>query len=49
LLTSLIATYIEAGVNALEYLVAFQDNRKAVFANPDAWLPWEWARSRASP
>lgn len=48
-LTSLIATCLHAGVNALDYLVALQENRREVFANPDAWLPWQWARSRASP
>jgi transposase len=48
-LTSLIATCLHAGVNALDYLVALQENRREVFANPEAWLPWEWARSRASP
>lgn len=49
LLTSVIATCIEAGGNALEYLVALQENRHAVFAHPDQWLPWCWARARASP
>ena len=48
-LTSLIATCLHAGVNALDYLVALQENRREVFANPEAWLPWQWARSRASP
>jgi transposase len=42
LLTSLIATCVQAGVNALEYLVALQDHRQAVFANPAAWLPWTY-------
>lgn len=42
LLTSLIATGLHAGVNALEYLVALQDHRKAVFAQPAAWLPWTY-------
>jgi transposase len=40
LLTSLIATCIQAGVNAMAYLVALQENRSAVFANPADWLPW---------
>ena len=48
-LTSLIATCVYAGINALDYLVALQDNRRAVFAHPQEWLPWEWASSRASP
>ena len=48
-LTSLIATCLYAGVNAVEYLVALQENRHEVFADPAAWLPWAYARSRASP
>jgi hypothetical protein len=49
MLTSLIATCLYAGVNALEYLVALQEHRREVFADPAAWLPWAYARSRASP
>jgi hypothetical protein len=49
LLTTLIATCVQAGVNAFDYLVALQDNRKSVFANPEMWLPWNYAHSRASP
>jgi transposase len=48
-LTSLIATCIYAGVNAVEYLVALQEHRHEVFVNPAAWLPWAYAASRASP
>jgi transposase len=48
-LTSLIATCLYAGVNAVEYLVALQEHRGEVFADPAAWLPWTYARSRASP
>lgn len=48
-LTSLIATCLYAGVNAVEYLVALQEHRREVFANPAAWLPWAYASSRASP
>jgi len=48
-LTSLIATCLHAGVNALEYLVALQEHRAEVFAAPAAWLPWTYATSRASP
>jgi transposase len=48
-LTSLIATCLHAGINALDYLVALQENRRAVFAHPEQWLPWEWANARASP
>jgi len=32
----------QAGVNVLEYLVALQDHRQEVFANPSAWLPWNY-------
>jgi transposase len=42
LLTSVIATCMQAGVNALEYLVAVQNHRQEVFAYPDAWLPWNY-------
>jgi hypothetical protein len=49
LLTSLIATCVHAGVNALEYLVALQDHRKAVFANPVAWLPWTYTTALVPP
>jgi hypothetical protein len=42
MLTSLIATCVHAGVNALEYLVALQDHRAAVFRDPAAWLPWTY-------
>ena len=48
-LTSLIATCLYAGVNAVEYLVALQEHRAEVFAAPAAWLPWTYATSRASP
>jgi hypothetical protein len=48
-LTSLIATCIYAGVNAVDYLVALQEHRREVFVNPAAWLPWASASSRASP
>ena len=40
ILTSLIATCVQAGVNALDYLVALQLHRHAVFRQPAAWLPW---------
>jgi hypothetical protein len=49
LLTSVIATCLHAGVNALEYLVAVQDNRRAVFATPGAWLPWTYPAAAVPP
>jgi hypothetical protein len=42
ILTSVIATCVQAGVNALDYLVAVQEHRQEVFANPSAWLPWHY-------
>jgi len=48
LLTSLIATCVQAGVNAMAYLVALQENRSAVFANPADWLPWTFQATLAS-
>lgn len=47
ILTSVIATCVQAGVNALEYLVAVQDHRHEVFANPGAWLPWNYQAALA--
>jgi transposase len=43
LLTSVIATCVQAGVNALDYLVAVQEHRQEVFAHPGAWLPWTYS------
>jgi hypothetical protein len=48
-LTSLIATCLYAGVNAVEYLVALQEHRAEVFATPSAWLPWNYQASLAPP
>ena len=48
LLTSVIATCLQAGVKALHYLIAVQDHRQAVFANPGAWLPWTYPAALAS-
>jgi hypothetical protein len=42
MLTSLIATCLHAGVNALEYLVVLQEHRSTVFRAPAAWLPWNY-------
>lgn len=46
-LTSVIATCLQAGVNALDYLVAVQEHRQEVFANPGAWLPWNYPAALA--
>ncbi len=42
-LSSVIATCVQAGVDALAYLVAVQVNRSAVFRDPAAWLPWNYS------
>jgi hypothetical protein len=49
ILTSVIATCIQAGVNALDYLVAVQEHRQEVFATPSAWLPWNYPRAAVPP
>jgi transposase len=49
ILTSLIATCLHAGVNALEYLVALQEHRPEVLAAPEAWLPWTYHARCAPP
>ena len=41
-LTSLIETCRLAGTNPLDYLRALMENRSAVFADPAAWLPWNY-------
>jgi hypothetical protein len=48
-LTSLMATCLAAGVNALEYLVALQEHRSEVFTAPEAWLPWTYHARLAPP
>ena len=42
ILTSLIETCRLAGANPLDYLSALMENRSAVFADPTAWLPWNY-------
>ena len=48
-LTSLIATCRYAGGKAIESLVALQEHRAAVFADPSAWLPWTSQGTLAPP
>jgi hypothetical protein len=45
-LTSLIETCRLAGANPLDYLRALLENRSAVFADPAAWLPWNYRAAR---
>jgi transposase len=49
LLTSLIATCLHAGTNALEYLVALQEHCAKVFGDPAAWLPWNYDANLVPP
>jgi transposase len=46
-LTSLIETCRLAGANPLDYLSALMENRSAVFAAPNAWLPWNYRETLA--
>ncbi len=48
-LTSLMATCLHAGVNVLESLVALQEHRAEVFAEPAAWFPWAYQARLAPP
>ena len=41
-ITSLIETCRLNGANPLDYLSALMANRSAVFAEPGAWLPWNY-------
>jgi hypothetical protein len=41
-LTSLIETCRLNGINPLDYLRALMEERSAVFADPAAWLPWNY-------
>ena len=47
-LTSLIETSRLARANPLDYLRALIENRSAVFADPGAWLPWNYRQTLAS-
>jgi hypothetical protein len=49
ILTSLIETCWLTGANPLDYLRALMENRSAVFADPAAWLPWNYREARPSP
>jgi transposase len=47
-LTSLIETCRLAGTNPLDYLSALMEHRSAVFADPAAWLPWNYRDTLSS-
>lgn len=42
-LNSVIASCLENGVNAMDYLLAVVDHAAAVAADPQSWLPWRFA------
>lgn len=48
MLTSIIATCLAAGVNAIKYLTELQKNRKKVLKDPEAWMPWNYDLMEAS-
>jgi hypothetical protein len=48
-LTSLIATCLYGGVNAVAYLAALQEHRREAFSNPAAWLPWNYHANLVPP
>jgi hypothetical protein len=48
-LTSLIETCRLNGINPLDYLRALMQNHSAVFADPAAWLPWNYRETLAPP
>lgn len=45
MLTSIIHTCVMAGENPVDYLVALQKNKKALFKSPGDWLPWTYKQS----
>ena len=41
-ITSMIATCVNAGVNPFEYFKAIQANQQQSTASPEKWLPWNY-------
>lgn len=41
-ITSVVATAYQAGVNAFDYLIVLQRHAEAVKAQPERWLPWNY-------
>ena len=41
-ITSVVATAEQAGINAFDYLVALQRHQQAVRSQPEQWLPWNY-------
>jgi hypothetical protein len=42
IIQSIIKTCNGASINSFDYLVALQENRSRVYANPEQWLPWNY-------
>jgi hypothetical protein len=42
IIQSIIKTCNSSNVNSFDYLVALQENRSRVYANPEIWLPWNY-------
>jgi transposase len=42
MLTSIIHTCVMNGENPVDYLIALQKNKKALFKSPGDWLPWTY-------
>ena len=47
-ITSVVATAYQAGVNAFEYLIVLQRHRDAVKRQPEQWLPWNYQTTVAA-
>lgn len=41
-ITSVVATAYQAGINVFEYLIVLQRHAEAVKAQPECWLPWNY-------
>ncbi len=41
-ITSVVATAYQAGINAFDYLVALQRHAETVKRQPEQWLPWNY-------
>lgn len=48
IMMSITQTCIKAKVNPYKYLIALQQNVKAVFAAPEKWLPWNYLEVAAN-
>ena len=47
IITSVLATCHEQGINAFEYLNAVQRNQLSVKATPEKWLPWNYPQAES--